>query len=168
MPCITNYSPFQNQSHTHHKKKSGRWRRLFDFTVCCRSWQHDTYSRGRGSQITASGLPWKNDLFNDKLEVPIARFCSYLCLFFKVALSYNELTINSFKIKKKISPPSFYLLPLEAHSSHLVSYPPSERVWNRSLFIFFTTGLHLLYPMKKTSLHQSSFISYLGVEKPTI
>ena len=75
----------------------------------------------------------------------------------------------------RISPPSFYLLPLEVHFSHLVSFSPLERVWDRlgeeDYTSCYTTSLHHL-PYARGLLciftYQPSFISYLVVDKPTI
>ena len=66
----------------------------------------------------------------------------------------------------KISPPAFYLLPLEVQSSHLVSYSLAERVWDRLGEEAYSFSL-----CNRISLHlftMSPFISYLDIEKPTI
>ena len=49
------------------KEEKRKWRWLSVSTVCWRSWQHDTYSRGRGGQITISGLPWKRNILSNPL-----------------------------------------------------------------------------------------------------
>ena len=37
----------KNSSIINYEEK-GRWKLLFDFSVCWRLWQHNIYSRGRG------------------------------------------------------------------------------------------------------------------------
>ena len=71
----------------------------------------------------------------------------------------------------RISPPSYFLLPLEVRSSQLISYSFRGRAWNRSVFILlFPLRACIAYPMeRRTSLHLVLLHLFLSdVDKPTI